>query len=575
MSEKPSDGNSAQPGDRNDSITTPIPARILNEYVYCPRLAYMMWEQGEFAHNADTIEGAIRHKRVDKTSGVLPEKDDCTEKIHARSVYLTSERIGITAKIDIVEGSRDGVQPVDYKKSRRPHVAAGAYDPERVQLCAQGLLLEEFGYKCQNGFLYFAGSNERVKVEFDEGLIAQTLSSIEGVRDFVNKERPPPPLSDSPKCSRCSLMGICLPDEIGFINHTIPEVRPIFSKTEEGLPLYVQSPGSYLKKDGDQIVIEEKGERIAEARYMDTSQVILFGHSGISTPALHECFRRDIPVTFMSHGGWFIGHTFGTGQKNVMSRTLQYQSSFNPETCLRLSRRLVAGKIHNCRTLIRRNWKAFDSEETTKAPPELLQALKNHISKAVRAKSITELLGVEGNAARCYFQSFLGMISPNCRSEATGFDFEKRNRRPPKDPVNALLSFAYALLMREWTVTLSAVGLDPYRGLFHQLRQGRPALALDMMEPFRPLVADSVVLTVINTGEIKKDDFVHSATACNLKPAGRRRFIAAIERRMSQEVIHPIFKYRISYRRLFEVQARLLIRYLGGEISRYPNFLTR
>lgn len=575
MSEQPWDENISQPGERNESVTAPIPARIINEYVYCPRLAYMMWEQGEFAHNADTVEGAIRHKRVDKMSGMLPEEEDCAEKIHASSVYLTSERLGITAKIDIVEGSRDGVQPVDYKKGCRPHVAAGAYDPERAQLCAQGLLLEEHGFKSKHGFLYFAGSKERVKVEFDESLIALTLNSIRELQAFAHRDSPPQPHADSPKCIRCSLVGICLPDEIGFINHTIPEVRPIFSKTEEGLPLYVQSPGSYLKKDGDQIVIEEKGERIADARYMDISQVVLFGHSGISTPALHECFRRDIPVTFMSYGGWFIGHTVGTGQKNVMSRTLQYQASFNAETCLRLSRRLVAGKIHNCRTLVRRNWKASDGEEPSKAPAAILQTLKNDISLAARAESIAELLGVEGNAARTYFKNFPGMIAPNCRGETTGFDFEKRNRRPPKDRVNALLSFAYALLTREWTVILSAVGLDPYRGLYHQLRHGRPALALDMMEPFRPIVADSVVLTVINTGEIKTNDFVNSATACNLKPAGRRRFIAAFERRMSQEVIHPIFKYRISYRRLFEVQARLLIRYLGGEISRYPNFLTR
>jgi CRISPR-associated protein Cas1 len=141
--------------------------------------------------------------------------------------------------------------------------------------------------------------------------------------------------------------------------------------------------------------------------------------------------------------------------------------------------------------------------------------------------------------------------------------------------VNALLSFGYAMLAREWTVTLSAVGLDPYRGFFHQLRHGRPALSLDMMEPFRPLVADSTVLTAINNGEVKPADFISSAVGCSLKAEGRKSFIAAFERRLAQEVTHPIFKYRISYRRLFEVQARLLVRYLAGEIPRYPNFLTR
>ncbi|MEM5787052.1 MAG: CRISPR-associated endonuclease Cas1, partial [Syntrophobacteraceae bacterium] len=474
-----------------------VPARMLNEYVYCPRLAYMMWVESEFAHNADTVEGTIRHKRVDQASGALPESDQEAEKIHARSVHLSSDRLGLTARIDLVEGGPNGVQPVDYKKGKRPHVAAGAYDPERVQLCAQGLLLKEHGFNSPHGYLYFVGSKERVKIEFDEDLAALTMGSIEGLRDLARMDKPPAPLADSPKCPRCSLAGICLPDEIGFMNHATGGVRPIFAGAETGLPLYVQAAGSYLKKDGDLIVVEEKKTRVASARYMDTSQVVLFGHSGISTPAIHECFRRDIPVTFMTYGGWFVGHTAGTGHKNVMTRTLQYRASFDPDSCLRLARKLVAAKIHNCRTLLRRNWKAPNGGEG-KAPDELLTAMKNDIAQAGRVKGIPELLGVEGSAARRYFEHLDRMISTEKGGEKPGFDFRGRNRRPPKDPVNALLSFGYALLTREWTVTLSAVGLDPYRGFYHQIRHGRPALALDMMEPFRPLVADSAVLTALN-----------------------------------------------------------------------------
>lgn len=155
------------------------------------------------------------------------------------------------------------------------------------------------------------------------------------------------------------------------------------------------------------------------------------------------------------------------------------------------------------------------------------------------------------------------------------FDFMGRNRRPPKDPVNALLSFAYSMLTREWTIALSAVGLDPYRGFYHQPRFSRPALALDMMEPFGPLIADSTVLTVINNGEVRPTDFIRTAGSCVLSDAGRKRFIGAFERRMQHEVTHPIFKYKVSYRRLLEVQARLLIRHLSGEIPDYPNFVTR
>lgn len=184
------------------------------------------------------------------------------------------------------------------------------------------------------------------------------------------------------------------------------------------------------------------------------------------------------------------------------------------------------------------------------------------------------LLGVEGAGASRYFRNFSGMLKTDT-DPGMSFDFMGRNRRPPRDPINALLSFAYAMLTREWTVALSAVGLDPYRGFYHQPRFGRPALALDMMEPFRPLVADSTVITVVNNGEVRPTDFVRAAGSCNLTDSGRKRFIAAFERRLQQEVTHPIFKYRVSYRRLFEVQARLLIRHLSGEIPDYPNFVTR
>ena len=551
-----------------------IPVRMVNEYVYCPRLAYMMWVQGEFAHSADTVEGAIRHKRVDKEGGKLPaETSEEAEIIHARSVSLSSETLGITAKIDLVEGVGVEVQPVDYKKGKRPHIPAGAYEPERVQVCAQGLLLREHGYQTEHGFLYFIGSKEKVKVVFDDQLISSTRAAIQGLQNLGNESIAPPPLLDSPKCGRCSLIGICLPDEIGLLNHKRTDIRPIFPQSEKALPLYVQSPASYVRKDGEQLIIEENREKVAEARLIDISQVVLFGHCGMSTPALHECCKRQIPVTFMSYGGWFVGHCVGTGHHNVQTRAAQYQVSFNQEASLQLARQFISAKIQNCRTLLRRNWKGNDTEE--KAPNDLLIGLKNDMTQAGRAKTLQSLLGVEGNAARRYFEQFIAMISPDKRGVTGGFDFNGRNRRPPKDPVNALLSFAYAMLTREWTVTLSAVGLDPYRGFYHQMRFARPALALDLLEPFRPLVADSTVITVINNGEIQRDDFIVTATGCNLKPAGRKRFIAAFERRLGQEIIHPLFRYKISYRRLFEVQARLLIRALTGEIPSYPAFVTR
>jgi len=569
-----------------------IPVRMVNEFVYCPRLAYLEWVQGEFAHSADTVEGAIRHKAVDKPGGALRESPDADEKVHARSVALSSIRLGITAKLDLVEGEGARVTPVDYKRGKRPHIAAGAYDPERVQLCAQGLLLREHGFECDEGILYFAASKERVRVEFDEALIDQTLSAIHGLRGVAMAGHIPPPLEDSPKCPRCSLVGICMPDEVRFLARPATEPRPLFPALDERLPLYVQSPRAFVRKDGERFVIEVEKEKAAEARIGEVSQVALFGSTSLSSAALHECFRRDIPVTWHTYGGWFVGHTVGTGHRNVETRIAQYQSSFDSKACLRLARGWVHAKIANSRTLLRRNWRGGgkweqgdddaltadgvgdDSGPSAEAPRELMLALREAMDHAQSARSIESLLGIEGAAANRYFQNFAALLRTE-DSANLQFDFMGRNRRPPKDPINALLSFAYAMLTREWTVALSAVGLDPYLGFYHQPRFGRPALSLDMMEPFRPLLADSTVLMAVNNGEVRPTDFVRAAGSCNLNDSGRKRFIAAFERRMAQEVTHPIFRYRLSYRRLLEVQARLLIRYLGREIPEYPNFMTR
>ena len=193
----------------------------------------------------------------------------------------------------------------------------------------------------------------------------------------------------------------------------------------------------------------------------------------------------------------------------------------------------------------------------------------------MRANSLPELLGVEGTAAARYFRAFGAMLHQQTLDDTLGFNFETRNRRPPTDPVNALLSFAYSLLVRSWTVTLTAVGFDAFRGLYHQPRYGRPALALDLMEPFRPLIADSVVVQAINNGEVKLTDFKEAAGSVNLTANGRRRFITTFERRLDHEIVHPLFGYRVSYRRLMEMQARLLGRFLLGELPEYPNFTTR
>lgn len=548
-----------------------LPARMVNEYQYCPRLAYLEWVQGEWADSSDTVEGRFHHRRVDQPSGDLPAPGEIDEdaKLHAKSITLSSNRLGIIAKLDLIEVEDGKVVPVDYKRGKRPHVSKGAYDPERVQLCLQGMLLEENGYAVEEGVLYYAEGRERVKVVFDQDLRRMTMDAVNGLRLVASGGKIPPPLEDSPKCPRCSLVGICLPDEVQYFKSENISPRPMAISRDEALPVYVQSYNAKVAKDGEILNIYVEDQKVQSARLIDVSQVVLMGNVYLTTPALHELMKRDIPVTWHSYGGWFIGHTQGTGHKNVELRTAQYRASFDPSICLRLAKSFVRAKIMNCRTLLRRNWRGEEK------PEDLKRDLKAAADSVRYADGLDQLLGIEGAAAAKYFSAFSKVLKQKDSGQELSFDFTKRNRRPPTDPVNALLSYAYSLLVRTWTVTLSAVGFDPYRGFYHQPRYGRPALALDMMEPFRPLIADSCVVQAINNGEVRPTDFISAAGSVALTSEGRKRFIGVFERRMSHEIIHPLFGYSVSYRRLLEIQARLLGRFLLEELPEFPDFITR
>jgi CRISPR-associated endonuclease Cas1/CRISPR-associated protein Cas4 len=555
-----------------------VPARMVNEFVYCPRLAYLMWTQGEWSETGDTVEGHRVHARVDRRSAPLPAPEALeapgvrsdseavtVDKIVSRSLTLSSATLGVIAKLDIAEAEDGVVTPVDYKRGRRPHVAQGAYEPERI----------EHGYRVEEGAIYYAESRERVRIVFEDALRSAARAAVSELRLTVSQSRIPPPLKDSPKCPRCALVTVCLPDEVRSLVGSSLAPRPIAVPPDEALPLVVQSQHARIGKEGETLKITDEEQGETRVRFIEISDVALFGNVSITTPALSALLEREIPVTFHSHSGWFRGVAHGVGHRNVEVRTAQYRMSFDEASCLRFARELVAAKIANQRTILRRNWRG---------EPDARQAALDRLAAARKsadgATTLTALLGFEGDAAATYFRAFTDLIKPpgnqqDPNSELAPFRFDARNRRPPADPVNAMLSLAYAMLTRHLTIALTSVGLDPYRGFYHAPRYGRPALALDLMEPFRSVIADSVVLTAINTGEVRPNDFVVAVTGTGLTQGGRRRFVDAFERRLSQETTHPVFGYQVSMRRMLLVQARLLSRFLLGELPTYPHYLPR
>jgi CRISPR-associated protein Cas1 len=554
---------------------------MLNEFAYCPRLFYLEYVQQEWDHSADTLAGRFVHRRVDDQGGVVPAADDLDDqtRIHARSISIGSDQLGAIAKIDLLTGEDGWVTPVDYKRGSAPDNPERSWEPERVQLCLQGLLLRENGYNCEAGVLYFAESQERVTIPFTAELIARTLDLLTEARRTAEAGQIPPPLINSPKCPRCSLVGICLPDEVNLLRATglqqelpglesEPEEPPrgLVPARDDKLALYVQGQGHSVGLKGDLLEIRDRKSVVNQVRLREVSQVSLFGSVQLSAQALRELAARDVTILHLSYGGWLTAITTPPPHKNIELRRRQFQVAENQKLCLYLARAFVSGKIRNSRTLLRRNGRDLKDN--------VIHRLAEGRRKAERAESLNQLLGMEGLAARDYFANFTRMLKAGDEAGTT-FDLESRNRRPPRDPINALLSFLYSMLTKEMTVTLVRIGFDPYLGFYHQPRYGRPALALDLMEEFRPLIADSVVIGLINNGEIRPSDFLARAGSVALRPDGRKRVLAAYERRLDTEVTHPRFGYSISYRRVFEVQARLLARFLSGEIPGYEPFCTR
>lgn len=546
-----------------------IPARMLNEYAYCPRLCYLEWVQGEFEKSADTMEGVFQHRRVNQEKGEIPEDREAEQIIHARSVLMSAPEYRLIARMDLLEVEGQSATPVEYKRGRVPDIPGGVWKSDLVQLCTQALILRENGFQCDSGVVYYVESRSRINVEISDDLIRETLSFRDKMIDIAKLGTIPPPLEDSPKCFRCSLAGICLPDEVNMLNtrRQREDVRRLVPARKDSLPLYVLEQGAVVGKSGDELVFKQSGKIIDRARLIDISQLCVFGNVQVSTQAIRELLSWEIPICYFSTGGWFSGYTTGLGHKNIELRIKQFKLALDPEYSVNLARSFVEGKVRNCRTLLRRNH--------PEPPLATLAELSRIIRHVKKAETLDTLLGFEGAAARTYFSNFNDILKPKGEEAMTAFNFSTRNRRPPTDPINAILSYVYAILIKDVTVVLQCTGFDPYLGFYHQPKYGRPALALDMAEEFRPLIGDSVVLTLVNKGEVDANDFIYRAGAVALSNRGRRKILAAYERRMDTLITHPMFGYTISYRRVLEVQARLLGRYLLGEISYYPPFTTR
>lgn len=605
-----------------------VPARALNEWTYCRRLGILEWLHGEFADNRFTVEGSHLHRRVDWPGAPLEALEGLQEAnpkeiLKTRSVYLESEREGLVARTDLVELRGDEVVPIDTKRGRPPRPdqdPTGVWEADRVQLAAQCLVLRDHGYRCTRGFIFYATIRRRVEVVFDEAFLAHVRRLRAEFVETAERSELPPPLVQSPKCRGCSLQPICLPDETTLLTGlasgtdvaledevdddplalspeapraegeieeseiaddsstsepdpepgpaiSSPRPRMLLAPKDERRPLYVSDSRARVGAEKDLFVISTDEGPVGTVRVRDTNGIAIFGRAQISTMAVREAMDRGMTVSWFTSGGYFAGMATGHMHKNVVLREAQYRTAFDADRSFAIARAIVRSKVRNQRTMLRRNASKMDDLG--------LREMAFLAQQADRAKSVDELLGLEGAAAAIYFRNFGLMLKARDGEAKLAFDMTTRNRRPPRDPINALLSAAYAFLTRDCSAIAQGIGLDPYMGIYHRPKYGKPALALDLMEEFRPLIADSVVLSVVNQGEVSPSDFVTRADGCNMTDGGRRALLRAYERRMGQEIVHPIFRYRASWRRIIEIQARLLGRHMLGEIPTYRPVETR
>ncbi len=369
--------------------------------------------------------------------------------------------------------------------------------------------------------------------------------------------------------------------------------------------LYLTEERGWITREGECLIVripEEldgpnargKRERKLTVPLIKVEEVMVIGDATISTPAISSLLKEHIPITYLTRHGRYLGTTFPVHTKNSLLRIAQHQAHHNLGKRHKIARQCVTGKLRNMRTIlmryhrahpdpvlemhIERLKKSFQAAEETE-PTDIMQEISEiepqmemdvEERELGRMNGLGTLLGCEGAGSAAYFQVFERLIKCHW-----SHGFVKRTRRPPTDPVNAMLSYGYAILTSQVASAVASVGLDPYIGYLHASRHGKPALALDLMEEFRPIIVDSVVLHLLNNHQLEGKHFTTELNACTMNDISKKLFLQRFEERMQETIKHPIFDYKVSYRRCIELQARLLGKYLTGEIETYPPFSVR
>lgn len=526
-----------------------IPISLITHSMFCERRAWLE-SVGERAQSAQLESGTQAHRRVDNPSE--------STRFEHRAVDIWSERLGLTGRCDLLEGDAEGpVTIVEYKATpvrNRPEVT----DANRVQLALQRMCLEEMGFEIAGTEVYFTRHRRRVEVQLTAEDMERALDALDRTRAVISSPTAPEPLSDDRRCQWCSHVSVCLPDERRY-----REVRRrVMASAPDAQMVHVATSGSRASIDGGRLVVRKCGETLLSVPLERVLGIVVHGNADLSSALIREMCWRDHCIVWCTWSGRVTGWSQGADGPNGLHRVRQHVESARGR--LDIAQQIVAAKITNQATLLRRNGD----------PAECLDRMRRLQRDAVTAPSLSDLLGIEGEAAGLYFQRFATMLE----GQVAQFAAEKwvgRHRRPAPDPVNCALDYGYALLLGECIRALVACGLDPHAGFLHSSSRNKPALALDLMEEFRAPVVDSVVVRGLRNGELTPRSFAVGMGACRLTDEGRKSLIGGFERRIETVFRHPVFGYDVTWRRAIEVQARLLLGAIDGTQPDYKGVTVR
>ena len=516
-----------------------MPISLVCQWVYCPRRAWLE-AAGEMVDSYQMEAGISAHENVD---------NPVTARFgEARSLEVSSESLGVTGKLDCVFFRDGGAEIVEYKATpikKRPVVT----EAMRIQLALQERCLIDSGYAVSSVSIFFTSHHRRFEVKLSDEDRELAKAAVANTMATIAAELAPKPLEGDGRCCRCSHADVCLPEE----RHLRAVPHRIAVPIGNGRVVHLATPGSYAFCEGGRLRVECKNEELANIPLETVQSIHVHGNVNLSSGLIRELLWRDVKVLWCTNSGRLVGWSTSSYGPNGKTRVQQHVAS--AEGRLSFAREFIASKISNQATQLRRGG-------VDRAVVDSLRAIQHEVAKAIVWQDI---LGYEGKASAIYFSVWPKLIKkPKCGQWLWG----GRSGRPARDPLNAMLNYAYSLLLADTVKALISCGLDPHAGFLHSSNRNKPALALDLMEEFRAPIADSVVQTIVNNGTVEPCDFAKEANSIRLKDPARKALIAAYERRMDTQIKHPIFGYPASWRRISKYRrGRFLVLLMGHRLG--------